>query len=72
MVMGGPQAARTPERIESDHDDRNAWLFAAAMVIGCSIPIGAAIAFRSPTPASTISEAGATPPPRAASSHASH
>ena len=73
MVMGGAQAARTPERIESDRHERNAWLFAAAMVCGCSIPIGAAIMFRSPASTPVIPEAGTTPPaPHAASSHPGH
>ena len=73
MVMGGPQTARTPERIESDRHERNAWLFAAAMVFGCSIPIGAAILFRSPASTPGISDAGATPPaPRATPSQPGH
>ena len=63
MVMGGLKAARTPERIESDRNERNAWLFAAVMVIGCSIPIGAAIALRSPTRAPIIADATGTPAP---------
>ena len=63
MVMGGLKAARTPEQIESDSHERNAWLFAAVMVVGCSIPIGAAIMFRPPTRALMIVDTAATPAP---------
>ena len=73
MVMSGVRAARTPERIESDRHERNAWLFAAVMVVGCSIPIGAAILFRSPTRAPMIVDVAATPvPSHAGPAHASH
>ena len=73
MVMGGLKAARTPERSESDRHERNAWLFAAVMVAGCSIPIGAAIMFRSPTRAPMILDAAATPAPsHAGSAHPVH
>ena len=73
MVMGGLKAARTPERIASDRNERNAWLFAAVMVVGCSIPIGAAIMLRSPTRAPLIVDAAATPvPSHAGPAHAGH
>jgi hypothetical protein len=73
MVMGGVKAARTAERIESDRNERNAWLFAVVMVLGCCIPIGAAIALRSPTRAPMIAEAtGAPAPHHAPPDHGGH
>jgi hypothetical protein len=63
MVMGGVKTARTSEQIESDRNERNAWLFAGVMVLGCCIPIAAAIALKSPTRAPMIAEATGTPVP---------
>lgn len=71
MVMGGgSRTNRTALELEHARQDRNAWLFAVAMVLGCALPVGAAIMF---TPGATarpvvgMPEVAGTP-----ASHAGH
>jgi hypothetical protein len=63
---------RTPLEKEHEHQDRNAWIFAVVMVIGCVIPIAAAVTLRSPATKSVVVDSARSSAPLVAPAHGSH
>lgn len=73
MVVGNVKPERTPLEKEHSRQDRNAWFFALALIIGCSIPIAAAITLRAPATKRLDFEASMrSPTPLTVPIHASH
>lgn len=71
MVVRRVRAERTALEKEHERQDRNAWIFALALVIGCAIPIAAAVTLRSPTTRSVVVDATKSSAPPVAPAHGS-